>query len=43
MRIVETRRIGEDVRVLLQPRREEAHSSIASNAPPRAALPAPDA
>jgi hypothetical protein len=36
MRIVETRRIGEDVRLLLQPRNEDAHVRHAPVAPPRA-------
>ena len=36
MRIVETRRIGDDVRLLLQPRRDEATHAMDSIAPPRA-------
>jgi diaminohydroxyphosphoribosylaminopyrimidine deaminase/5-amino-6-(5-phosphoribosylamino)uracil reductase len=36
MRIVETRRIGDDVRLLLQPRRDETHAPIDSSAPQRA-------
>lgn len=36
MRIVETRRIGEDVRLLMQPRHDETHAPIDSNAPQRA-------
>jgi diaminohydroxyphosphoribosylaminopyrimidine deaminase/5-amino-6-(5-phosphoribosylamino)uracil reductase len=43
LRIVETRRIGDDVRVLLQPHRDDAQPPTASNAPPRATEPAPHA
>ena len=41
MRIVETRRIGDDVRLLLQPRRDETHAPIDSTAPQRAQGSAP--
>jgi diaminohydroxyphosphoribosylaminopyrimidine deaminase / 5-amino-6-(5-phosphoribosylamino)uracil reductase len=36
MRIVETRRIGDDVRLLMQPRHDETRQPMGSNAPPRA-------
>jgi len=36
MRIVETRRIGEDVRLLLQPRSEEPRAGDDRVVPPRA-------
>lgn len=43
MRIAETRRIGEDVRVLLRPCPGDARSPTESNAPQRAAIPTSDA
>ena len=43
MRIVETRRIGEDLRVLLQPHRDEGGLPIDSNAPQRIPAPTSDA
>lgn len=43
LRIVESRRVGDDVRVLLQPRREDARLSTDSSAPTRALAPASDA
>ena len=42
MRIIGTRRIGMDVRVLLQPRPEDTHPPINSNAPQRASTPVSD-